>query len=170
MINNVLKDFVLFLDSGKEVGQVASFKPPALNVVEEDVRMAGMDAALKLDMGMEPLVTEFTMAGVHRGVLERWGLRNGFETGVTVRGSVQDTQTGLPKPVYHKMRGTIRSIEQSEYVAGQRATIAVKMSLSYYEVSHTLVGVPVILIDIPNYVRLINGVDQLAAQRVILGR
>jgi P2 family phage contractile tail tube protein len=170
MVNDVLKDWVLFLDSGKLVGQVETFKGPALNVTLEEFRAAGMDAPIGIDMGMDRMEAEFTTAGLNRDVLERFGLRLGTRNVLKVRGAVQDTTTGLIKPVYHTLRGNITSIDQGEWKAGTRATLGVKMSLTAYELTHTLAGIPVIKIDVENYVRMINGVDQLALQRVVLGR
>lgn len=168
MVSQIFKDFTLFLDTGKQVGMVSSYKPPSLKVVEESVRLAGMDAPIQVDMGMEPLTTEFVI-NVNRDVYARFGLITGAKTSLTLRGSTQDTN-GLISPMIHKMRGNIRSVEQSEWKTGSLVTMTVMMSLTYFEVSHGIGLPPVIQIDLDNYIRVINGVDQLAATRVAIGR
>jgi P2 family phage contractile tail tube protein len=170
VITDVLRDFALFVDGDRYVGKIDELKLPQLEIVEEDFRAGGMDAPMPLDMGMNALKAEFTVSGVDRGVLSRFGLELGLRSVVTARGALQDPATGLVKPVVATMGGNVRKIDPGSWKAGERATIVVGMSLLHYKLTHTIPGLPLIEIDVINGARIINGVDQLIGIRAAIGR
>jgi P2 family phage contractile tail tube protein len=65
------------------------------------------------------------------------------------------------------MTGTVTAIEHGAWKSGDKATLKLTVSLTYYQYKQN--NVPLHEIDIPNFKRVINGVDQLAAQRAALG-
>lgn len=170
MITDVLRDFALFVDGDRYVGKIEELKLPQLEIIEEDYRAGGMDTSMPLDMGMNPLKAEFTVAGVDRGVLSRFGLELGRRSIVTARGALQDPGTGFVKPITAVMTGNVRKIDPGSWKVGERATLSVGMSLIHYKLTHTVPGLPLIEIDVINGVRIINGVDQLIAIRAAVGR
>lgn len=170
MISDVLRDFVLLNNLEKQVGKIDSFKPPKLEILKEDFRGAGMDAPMPIDMGMAALECSWVSSGISRSTYEGFGLMNGLRTSIIVRGAVVDPVPGIPKLVYHTMMGTITMVEGSDWKPGERATVSATMSLTYYKLTHTLPGVPVVEVDVVNGVRIINGVDQLIALRAIVQR
>ncbi len=169
MITDVLRGFSLFVDGDRYVGKIDELKLPQLEVVEEDFRAGGMDAPMPIDMGTNALRSEFTVSGVDRNVLSKFGLELGLRSVVTARGALQDPVTGLVKPVTAIMGGNIRKIDPGTWKAGERATLVVGMSLIHYKLTHTIPGVPVIEIDVLAGIRIINGVDQLATIRAAIG-
>lgn len=168
MSRDILNNYTLFIDGGPEVGNCDSFTGPTLAITEEDFRAAGLDLPVSVDQGMEKMQCRYTMHGQSQSSLARFGLATGVNTIVKVKGAVKDTVTGVPAAVYHTCTGKIVSVEPAEWRAGQKAGVTVTMTLIAY--MQTYNGVPVIDIDVLNYRRVIGGVDQLAAQRVILGR
>ena len=168
MARDILNNFTLFMDGGPEVGNVMSFTPPNLGITEEDFKAAGLDIPISVDQGMEKMQARFVMHNQSQSSLARFGLATGINTILKVKGVVKDTNTGVPAAVYHTCTGKVVSIEQSEWQPGQKAGVTVTMTLSYYQQTYN--GVPVITVDRDNYIREIAGVDQLAGQRVILGR
>lgn len=170
MIQDILRDFILFNNADKMVGRVDEFMPPALKIITEQNRAAGMDVAMPVDMGMEPLECSWTTTGIDRGTYTGFGLMNGLRTIVTLRGAVVDPVTGIPKPVTHVCGGSITSIEPGAYKPGEKATLKATMSLIYYRFTHSIPAVPVTEIDVVNGIRVINGVDQMIALRAMIGR
>lgn len=169
MLQDVLRDFILYNNADKMVGKIDNFKPPKLASIIEDFRGAGMDAAMPVDMGMEPLEASWQTSGIDRGTYAAFGLMNGLRTTTIVRAAVVDPITGLPKPVIHTMVGTLTVVEPSEYKPGERATLTTTIKVIHYKLSHTVPGVPLIEINIPLGIRIINGIDQLLAIRLITG-
>jgi P2 family phage contractile tail tube protein len=133
-------------------------------------RGAGMDGAMPIDMGMEPLEASWTTSGIDRGTYTGFGLMNGIRSTVILRGALTDPATGLPKPVQHVMIGDLTVVEPGTYKPGERATLKTTMVCIYYKFTHTIPGVPAVEIDVINGVRIINGIDHLAAFRVMVGR
>lgn len=170
MIQDVLRDFVLYNGADRMVGRIDSFSPPKLEVQTEDFRGAGMDVPMPIDMGMSPLEAGWTTSGIDRGTYGGFGLMNGLRTLVNVRCALVDPVTGLSKPLIHTMGGTITLVEPSEYKPGERATLKATMKLLYYKLAHTVPGLPLVEIDVVNGVRIINAIDQLIAARLIVGR
>ena len=170
MIKDVLRDFVLFNGADKMVGRIDNFKPPALKRMVENFRGAGMDAPMPIDMGMEPMEASWTTSGIDRGMYGGFGLMNGIRVPVSVRAALVDPVTGLSKPIVHTMVGDITVVEPSDYKPGERATLQTTIALIYYKLTHTIPGVPVVEIDVVNGIRIINGVDQLVALRLLVGR
>ena len=170
MISDVLRDFVLFNGADKMVGRIDEFQPPALKRVVENFRGAGMDAAMPIDMGMEPLEASWTTSGIDRGTYGGFGLMNGLRSTAIVRAAIIDPATGLPKPVVHTMIGDLTVVEPSSYKPGERATLKTTMACLYYKLTHSVPGLPLVEIDVLNGIRIINGIDHLIASRLIVGR
>lgn len=168
MIQDQLRDFILYNGADKMVGRIESFTPPTLEVMKEDMRFAGMDTSMPVDMGMVALEATWITSGIDKGMYGAFGLMNGLRTSVIVRAALVDPVTGIAKPVQHKLVGNITKLEPAAYQVGQKAGITVSMSLVFYEVMHS--GLPITTIDVINGIRIINGVDQLAQLRAYTGR
>ena len=162
----ILKNFNLFVDARGYAGVVEEYNPPVLGIKTEDFRAGGMDGTVALDMGLEKLETSFTLSNFDPLVLNLFGFLPGLPTAVTVRGAIED-ELGLIKPVIHAMAGRIRTIEQGSWKPGERASMKVTMDLTRY--AQTVAGIGVIVIDIPNMIRTIGGVDKSIATRLALG-
>lgn len=163
---DVLKNINLFVDGRGYAGQLQDYTPPVLTVQTEDWRAGGMDAAEALDMGMEPLEASFNLIAYDRAVLAQFGVAEGNEIPFTARGALESVD-GTVKPVVHKMRGKITSIDSGTWQPGQMAPMATTMRLHYYSMEHD--GQVIHEIDIRNMIRIINGTDRLAEIRAALG-
>lgn len=163
---DVLKNFNLFVDGRGYAGQVLEYSPPDLSVATEDFRAGGMDAPVAVEMGQEGLETSFQLGAYDRDVLALWGISEGAQVPLTIRGALE-SYDGTVKPVVHKMRGKITALQRGTWTPGQQAPLTVTMRLEFYEEQHD--GEVVNQIDIPNMRRVIDGVDRLADQRAALG-
>lgn len=163
---DVLKNFNLFVDGRGYAGQVLEYSAPDLSLTTEDFRAGGMDAPVAIEMGQEGLETSFQLGAYDADVLALWGVAEGAAVPLTIRGALE-SYDGEVKPVQHKMRGKIISLQRGTWTPGQQAPLTVTLRLDYYQETHN--GVVINEIDVPNMRRVVNGVDRLAAQRQALG-
>lgn len=163
---DILKNFNLFVDGRGYAGQVQSVSPPDLAIAAEDFRAGGMDAPVALDMGQEALETSFVLSSYDADVLALWGIGEGRNVPLTMRGAIE-SYDGTVKPVVMAMRGKIVTMARGEWTPGQMANLTVTMRLDYYR--ETVNGVDLHEIDVVNMIRVVGGVDRLAAQRAALG-
>lgn len=162
---DVRKNINLFVDGRGYAGQIEEFTPPALTLVTEDFRAGGMDAPVELEMGMEKLEASFVLIAYDRDVLALFGVSPGQQIAFTAR-EVLESFDGTTKAVVHNMRGKIRKLDPGSSKPGEKASLTVELALTYYRQVHD--GRTIHEIDVENMVRVINGVDRLAAQRAAL--
>jgi P2 family phage contractile tail tube protein len=164
--SDIRKNFNLFADGRGYAGQVDEVNAPKLTEKNEEFRAGGMNAPLKIRMGMEALDADFSLHKYDRDVLALFGIVAGQDTQFTLREALEsydDTVT----PVAHYMRGRITEIDPGTSKAGEMAQLKCSLSLSYYKLEHG--GRVIHEIDIPNMIHIVNGVDQMAKQRAALG-
>ncbi|MBC7213290.1 MAG: phage major tail tube protein [Pseudomonas sp.] len=105
-------------------------------------------------------------------VLAQWRA-GGLATPVlilTARGSWAERIEGLKgkiNPVVVTLRGSLKEVDMGDWKAGDKAEIKHNVSLTYYKLE--VDGRTVYEIDALGMKRVIEGVDQLAAQRTALG-
>ncbi|QOE32752.1 tail tube protein [Achromobacter phage Mano] len=163
---DVVKYFNIFVDGRGYAGQSTEFNPPNLSLATEEFRAGGMAAPVDLTMGMEKLVSDFSLQSYNRDVLANFGVVEGQLVPFVIREALESwdgTQTG----VVHTMRAKIVTIEQGTRAPGQLAPMKVNLSLAYYKLQHG--GQVVHEIDVENMVANINGTDLLAGFRGLLG-
>lgn len=163
---DVLKNLNLFVDGKGYAGQLQEFTPPKLTLQTEDARLGGMDMAVELTMGMEKLEADFTLISYDRDVLALFGVAEGSTVPLVVREALESFD-GTVTPVVHTMRGKIKELDPGTHKPGEVAPLKASLALTYYKQAHG--GTTVHEIDPVNMVRVINGVDALAAQRGALG-
>lgn len=166
MLDDVLKNMSLFVDGRGYAGNIEEVTLPKLTLKTEEFRNGGMDAPIEVEMGMEKLECEFTLTRFDREALSLFGLLSGQSIPLTVRG-VFVSDEGITLPVIVNLRGFVREVDFGNWKAGDKATLKFMIALRYYKLTHGTVVTHEI--DIPNMVRTIDGVDQLALQRVALG-
>lgn len=166
MLDNILRNFALFVDGRGFAGNVEELTPPKLAMKTEEFRGGGMDATVDVEMGMEKLECEFTLTKYDRDVLKLFGLAPGNTVPLTMRGSLESEDGGTTAVVINLV-GKIRELEPGNWKAGEKATLKATMSLRAYKYTQ---GSEVLHdIDILAMRRVIGGVDQMAATRANLG-
>jgi P2 family phage contractile tail tube protein len=166
MIPHVLKGFNLVIDGIGFAGEVEEITLPKLTVKTEEYRSGGMDAPIELDMGLEKLECEITLTGYNGLVLRNFGFNNPIPTAITVRG-VLSNDRGSTVSVVINMRARIKELDSGTWKTGDKPQIKMKLSVFYYRLNHN--GQDIIEIDPENFVRKVNGFDQLAALRKSIG-
>jgi P2 family phage contractile tail tube protein len=164
--SDVRKNLNLFVDGRGFAGNIEEFNPPTLTAKTEEFRGGGMNAPVKLRMGMEAMDTDFSLKQYSKDVLALFGLAAGGAVALTAREALESAD-GTVTPVVHAMRGTIVEVDQGTVKPGEPTPLKFSLNLSYYKLQH---GSTVVQeIDVVNMVHIVNGVDQLAAQRAALG-
>ena len=165
MLRGRLKNLNLIVLGRGYAGDVAEFDPPKLALTMDEDRPGGLDAAVKVPMGMEPLTAMFTTLSVDGELMRRWGLGGGQRTPVELRGALEG-DGGRVRAVVYTLEGDFSEVDPGTWKPGEKTNIKYTAELRYYKL--TIGGVVEHEIDVPNMVRIIGGVDQLAAQREAL--
>jgi hypothetical protein len=164
--SDVRKNMNIFVDGRGYAGQAEEFNAPKLALKLEEFRAGGMDAPIDLDMGLEKMESDFTLVKYDSKVLALFGIANGSSVPFVAREALESFD-GTVTPVIHTMRGRIKEMDAGSSKPGEKASLKITMSLTYYKLQH---GSTVVQeIDVPNMKHIINGVDRLAAQRSALG-
>lgn len=166
MLNDILKNLNLFVDGRGYAGNVEELTPPKLTMKTEEFRNGGMDAPVEIEMGMEKLEAGFSLTKYDAEVLKLFGLAPGNLKPLTFRGSVS-SEDGTESPVVINLTGMLKEVDHGSWKPGDKTTLKGTVAVRYYK--HTVAGVVVHEIDVPNMIRIINGVDQLAVTRKNLG-
>jgi len=166
MLNDILKNLNLFVDGRGYAGNVEELTPPKLTMKTEEFRNGGMDAPVEVEMGMEKLEASFSLTKYDADVLKIFGLAPGNTKPLTFRGSVS-SEDGTEKPVVIQLQGMLKEVDPGSWKPGDKATLKAAVAVRYYK--HTINGAVVHEIDVPNMIRIVNGVDQLAVTRRNLG-
>jgi uncharacterized protein len=163
---DVRKNFHLTVDGVGYAGQADEVNPPKLTKKTDEFRGGGMNAPVKLGMGMEAMDADFTLVQFAKKVLSLYGVAEGQYVSFILREALE-SYDGTTTPVAHFMRGTITELDMGTAKAGDKASLKVALNLNYYKLQH---GTDVVQeVDIINMVHIVNGVDVLAAQRAALG-
>ncbi|MFJ7144280.1 phage major tail tube protein [Pseudomonas protegens] len=166
MIPETLANMNLFADGVSFQGDVPSLTLPKLTLKTEEHRVGGMDLPVELDMGMEKQEAGFTTTGVRRESLKLFGLADGTAFNGVFRGAFKGLK-GKVTPVIVTLRGMLKEVDMGDWKAGDKAEIKHNVALTYYKLE--VDGRLIYEIDALGMKRVINGVDQLAAQRSALG-
>lgn len=160
----VIKGFNIYIEGENFICRGEEAKLPNIKVNGVDFRGAGMDAPIELDMGMEKLDVEMTLAEWTPSVIAKFGLMSAGSQ-LVIRGAMQQ-QGAQPVPFVIRMQGGINGIDRDALKSGERGSMKITANCNYYREEQA--GAELIEIDIVNGVRRFGGVDQLAAIRAML--
>lgn len=166
MIPQTLSNTNLFVDGISFNGDVPGLTLPKVTLKTEEYRGGGMAGPVELDMGLEKMEANFTTNGVRRESLKFFGLSDQTAFNGTFRGSFKGLK-GAVTPVVATLRGMLKEVDPGEWKPAALAEIKHNVAVLYYKLE--VDGRVVYEIDMVNAVRIIDGVDQLAAERAALG-
>lgn len=156
-----LKDMNLFSEGNTFKGIATSVTLPKLTRKLEDYRGAGMDRAVKLDMGAEPLEMEFTLGGPERSILLQEALPGLAGSYLRFSGSWQNEASGDVDVIEVTVRGRYEEMDFGEAKIGDGGEFKCKFAPVYYRLDWN--NQELIEIDVLNGVHRVGGVDRLAA-------
>ena len=166
MIPQVLFETNLFLGGISFSGDVPSVTLPKLTVKTDSFRGGGMGGEIEMDMGLEKLEASFVTTGVRRESMKYFGLADQTSCNAVFRGAFKGLG-GKVTPVIATMRGMLKELDMGDWKPGDKAENKYAMALQYYKLE--VDGRVMYEIDMVNCVRVIDGVDQLAAERNAIG-
>lgn len=147
-------------------GEIPAFTQPKLTVKREKYRGGGMDGEISMDQGMEEMEASFTANGVRPEAMKYFGLADGNAFSGIFRGSFKG-QRGDAVGTVATVRGGLVELDPGEWKPGAVAEFKYLVAVTYYKLE--IDGVVMHEIDPVNFVRVIDGVDQLAQHRANLG-
>jgi hypothetical protein len=165
-IPKIVRSFSLFVDGRGYAGRVEECALPKLSVKTEEWRGGGMDAPAEIDVGMEKLECELTIAEHDPDLYRRFGLIDGNAVQATLRGALQ-ADTGDAQPMVVTLRGMIRELDGGSFKAGEKGSLKLSLALRYYKLA--IGGQDLIEIDVDNMRRVIAGTDRMQSIRTAIG-
>ncbi|WP_257835014.1 phage major tail tube protein [Burkholderia glumae] len=166
MVPETLYNCNVFVDGRRYAGRATSMTPPKLKLKTDDFRAAGMDAAVKVDQGMEAMEASFAMSTIEYDVLRFFGLVDEGAFNGVFRASFKD-RAGKVKAAAVYLRGMLYEVDSGEWKPGDKVDAKYTVSCDYYKLE--IDGAVVHEIDVFACKRVINGVDQLVDVRRALG-
>lgn len=166
LVPETLYNFNLFVDGTNLAGQASELTPPKLKIKTEDYRGGGMDASVKLDMGMEAMEASFSLVTLSTAVLKLFGLSDQNAFNGTFRGALR-TKDGKTRSVVLVLRGMLYEVDPGSWKPGEKSESKYSVSADYYKLE--IDGRVWHEIDVLGCKRVIDGVDQLAEVRAAIG-
>lgn len=158
-----LKAFNTYIDGSSYAGRCDTATLPPLAFQMEEHRAGGMDAPIKIELGMQAMLATLVVSDYSPEIIALIGVP---ETPITLRGGVQ-AQGKTSEPVVVTMRGMLSNAEFSQWQPGTKSTKTLTYELSYFRFRQK--DEELCEIDIINMIRKFGGIDQLAGLRNNIG-
>lgn len=166
MIPQTLTNMNLFVDGRSLAGRVNELTLPKLRRKTEENRAGGMDAPVKQAMGMEALEASFKTSGIDRELLGFFGVADDTAFNAVFRGAFKDVKGAVVKVVC-TLRGLIEEMDPGSWKPGDKNESGYTVAVHYYKLE--IDDQVVYEIDPVNFVRIVNGKDELAEERAAIG-
>jgi len=166
MIPQVLRNMALFSDGVSFAGEVPTLTLPKLTRKVEDYQGGGMAGPIEIAVGLEKMEAAFTTNGVRRESLKLFGLADQTAANLVFRGAFGDLK-GRIVPVIVTLRGGVKEIDMGDWKSATVAEIKHAVTITYYKLE--IDGRVMFEVDPINMIQVVDGVDQLAAERSAIG-
>lgn len=159
-----LKHFNLFVDGRGYAGRVEEIQLPKLSRKFAEYQSGGMLGPVELDMGLEKLEGEITLAEFARDLLNTFGICDASGVLLRFRGAaVSDDADCTTVAIEIVMRGRFKEIDMGSAKPGEKGEMKLSYSLTRFEYHEN--DASVIEIDLINMIETINGVDRTKQMR-----
>lgn len=169
MLPKIVKNFSGFVDGRALHGLIDEIALPKLSRKMDEYQGGGMLGSVSIDLGMDKMQLELTLAEYQLDLLALWGV--GDAGGVSARfvGAARaDDSAATVQAIEIAVRGRFQEIDKGSWKRGDRAKMKLTMPLTYFR--YTANTAPVIEIDLIDGIEIVNGVDRTAAVRAALGQ
>lgn len=167
MIRDVLTQMNLFVDGRGFAGVVSELVLPKVTPKFREYKAGGLGSPIDVPTGaIEKMDCQMTLNSYDADVLKLFGVESGRDIQFTARGALT-SQDGSVSGVVVSMRGKIKTIDFGTWKPGEDANLKLSMTLTYYKL--VMGGAEIIEADPLNMVLSVNGNDQLAAVRAVIG-
>jgi P2 family phage contractile tail tube protein len=117
-------------------------------------------------VGLEKIESAFTTNGVRREALKFFGLADQTAANLVFRGAFADLK-GRVTPVIVTMRGGVKEVDMGDWKPSTVGEIKHGVKITYYKLE--IDGRVMFEVDPLAMIFVVDGVDQLAAERSALG-
>ena len=164
----VLQEWHVLMDGASYAGISNRVSPPEIQAEVARYRAAGMDASVPVITGTGEMMFSFDLQDFSAAAARRFG-QTGTDVDLELRTSLEP-HVGAGRTQVHRGSGLLTTVSNGELTADDGTNIPI-MSLTvdctFYSWHEG--GQEIMYIDVPNMIRRIGGVDQLAARRAALG-
>lgn len=169
MLPRKLYNFNAFIDGRPMAGLVEEITLPKLDRKMEDYSAGGMIGSVALDLGLDKLSMDFTLAEFNIDVLRRWGCLDAAGVPLRFLGAARaDDSAAAVEAIEISVRGRWKTLDKGNQKRGERTKMKVEMPLAYFKYSSN--SQTIIEIDLINGIEVVDGVDLTAAVRAALGQ
>ena len=154
-----LKQFNVFVDGRGYAGRCEEIQLPKLSRKMLEYIAGGMLGPVDIDMGLEKLEGEITLAEFSRELLNTFGICDASGVLMRFRGAaVSDDADCSTTAIEIVMRGRFKEVDLGTAKPGEKGKMKLSYTLSMFEYHEN--DETVISIDLVNMVEIVNGVDR----------
>jgi P2 family phage contractile tail tube protein len=161
MIPETIRNFNLVADGYPFLGVAEEVTLPKIKVKTDSFRAAGMLGEVDVDMGVEKLVMDFTLAKFSREILGKLGVFNDSGRIIRFLGAAQENGAAGISAIEVATRGQWTEVDMGTIKGGDRSKMKVTAGLTYYR--YSVNNQPIITIDMIAGVYVTGGEDRYAA-------
>lgn len=158
-----IRNFSAFVDGVSYAGRVTEGKLPELKLQLANHRGGGMDGTLAIDMGMEAMKAELTLAEWPPELIKMFGTRKRL----TLRPGAMGEDNFTADSYVGTVGGRFSVVNFADLKPGSDAPLKLTVEVDYFKMLKD--GDELFEIDIQAGKRVIGGVDQLASLRAAMG-
>ena len=158
-----IRNFNGFIDGIGYAGLMIEAKLPELKLKTGGFRGAGMDAPIAIDLGMEAMQAECTLAEWRPELVQMFGTRQRMTLRPTAAGEADFSAD----EIVASLGGRWSVVNYGDLKTGDDVPMKLTLEVDYYRMLHN--GEELFEIDVQAGKRVIGGVDQLAEQRRAMG-
>lgn len=165
MALDILRNAVPFID-GRRVAGSSLLQLPKIKAKAEKLYMGGSDGETEIELGLQALEAKFKLFTVDAEVIKLSGLAPGVYKTFGFNGATVSEVDGVTVGVTARISGKIADDDPGDWKAGDKTEWDYRVIVRTYRLR---IGERVIYdIDPLNFIRIIDGVDQLAAMRAAM--
>lgn len=166
-MTQTLRRFTAFVAGFDTRLEITDVKPPLVRDQVDELKAGGLMAGLDIPLGLQKLEAGFNVNARSKPLMAQAGMTPGKHMRTTFRGVSISEIDGTQQNEVIIVQGRL-NIDGDDWSAGAASKMDYKIgSITYYK--HLVNGAPLFEIDLPNFICIVEGVDQWASMRSGLG-
>lgn len=167
MLPRNLVNWTAIIEGTPLTGAIKELVLPVLERKLEKFRAAGMLGEVSLDMGLEAMKIEGTLAEFSKAVMDTWGVARADGVGFRFMGAYRADDGQPVEAIEATVRGRLVKLDYGTVEQGKLTEVKFEMACTYFKVtSNSTVRHE---IDLVNGIEIVNGVDRQADARKAAG-
>lgn len=162
-----LKNMNAYADGTSYLGVISEYTEPKLALAMEEYRGGGMIGPVMIDMGLEAMEAEMTMAGHTASLIRKFGITDVDGVRVRLVGAYQSDDGRRAQAVEIYIGGRFQEIDMGSAKPGDDTEHKYKLPVAYYK--RVVDGRTEIEVDMQNGLFIVDGVDRYGEIMDIIG-